>query len=73
MFGVKRVSYDVWHALGRAQVAADIGEQVALIRRAPPADGIGFHIMVQIFVRVQLRALWRQQVLLDLRLPLREP
>jgi len=40
--------------LGAAQVRADVALQFRRVPGAPPADGVGLHVVVQILIRVQL-------------------
>src|SRR3990170_1469614 len=62
VFMVEKVSHNIRPALRLPQVAADVFDQFKGVARAPAADGVGFHGVVQILVRVQFWTIVREEV-----------
>ena len=56
MFPVEIVGDDVRFALAAPKVAPDLAHQLRLVAGALPAQGIALDILVQQFIRVELRA-----------------
>ena len=60
MPSLEQVPHDFRLLLSAAQVAADPGHQFSAIGRATLAEAIGFDVLVEKFIGVELRAVTRQ-------------
>src|SRR3989304_4748777 len=70
---VKVGTDDVGAALRRAQIGSDAPDQFGLVDRSASADGVGLDVLIQEFVRIQLRAVARKEEHPNLRRTAREP
>src|SRR3989304_8097514 len=60
-------------ALRRAQIGSDAPDQFGLVDRTAAADGVGLDVLIQEFVRIQLRAVARKEEQPNLQRTAREP
>src|SRR3989337_1886602 len=70
---VKVGTDDVGAALSRPQIGPDAADQFGLVDRTAAADGVGLDVLIQEFVRIQLRAVARKEEHPNLRRTAREP
>jgi len=57
MFSLEIVGDDVRFALAAPEVAPDLAHQLRLIARALPSKGIAFDVLIELFVRIDLRTI----------------
>src|SRR4030067_1043118 len=70
---VKVGTDDVGAAVRRGQMGSDAPDQFGLVDRSAAADGVGLDVLIQEFVRIQLRAVARKEEHPNLRRTAREP
>jgi hypothetical protein len=61
VFPREKVGNDVRFALAAAEVAPDLAHQLRLVARALTTQGIAFDILIEQFIRVELRAIAGQE------------
>jgi hypothetical protein len=54
MFALEIIGDYVWFALATPEVTPDLADQLRLITRALPTQGIAFDILIEQFIRIDL-------------------
>ena len=57
MLSLEKVGNGVWFTLATAEVAPDLAHQFCLVTGALTTQGIAFDILIEQFIRVELRAI----------------